>query len=161
MRRLAFAVGSRREPDEFPTGIAWSRRPVTLRAFGREANRVAAVASSLTELFAPELMAERLAAWEEHYPWIDKDALAYFRRRVTRASQDAGEALEFVVAHATTEERQNRCLEALIKKTDILWHILDCLHDAYVVRNDHEPHSELISRLALRASQSGLLLMGW
>ena len=142
-RRLAVAVGL---DEETLTSLRQVLPGVRLAcdgyvAFVREATLVEAVASSLTELFAPELMARRLAAWEQHYPWIEREALGYFRRRVTRASQDAGEALEFVIAHATTEEQQSRCLEALIKKTEILWHILDCLHDAYVVRNDHESHS--------------------
>ena len=142
-RRLAVAVGL---DEDTVTSFRHVLPGVRLAcdgyvAFVREASLVEAVASSLTELFAPELMTRRVAAWEQHYPWVDREAMGYFRRRVTRASKDAGEALEFVVTHATTPEQQHRCLEALVKKTDILWHILDCLHAAYVVRNDHESHS--------------------
>ena len=91
-----------------------------------------AVALSLTELFAADLMSKRIAVWEEHYPWVDQNALAYFRTRVSRASLDCKEALEFVLTHATTYDLQERCVKALIAKTQILWHILDCLSLAYI-----------------------------
>ncbi|HEY2366122.1 MAG TPA: pyrroloquinoline-quinone synthase PqqC, partial [Polyangiaceae bacterium] len=51
----------------------------------RERPLVEAVASSLTEFFSPDIMARRIVAWEQHYPWVDGDTLAYFRTRVTRA----------------------------------------------------------------------------
>ncbi len=102
-------------------------------SFVRDATLLEAVASSLTELFAPDLMAKRLAAWERHYPWVDREALDYFRARVPRATRDAGDALAFVVSHATTVEQQSQCLAALIRKTDILRHVLDCLYARYVM----------------------------
>jgi pyrroloquinoline-quinone synthase len=95
--------------------------------FVREATLVEAVASSLTELFAPDIMQRRIAAWEQHYPWIGGDALAYFRSRVPRANRDSQEAVAFVVAEARTAELQERCVAALVKKTEILWHLLDCV----------------------------------
>jgi pyrroloquinoline-quinone synthase len=58
--------------------------------------------------------------------------LAYFRGRVTRARQDSEEAIDFAVRHATTYELQERCVAALIRKTEILWHLLDCAYAAYV-----------------------------
>jgi pyrroloquinoline-quinone synthase len=88
---------------------------------------VAAVASSLTEFFAPDLMSKRIAAWERHYPWIDGEALAYFRGRVPRARRDSEEAIDFVVREATTRALQEACVAALIQKTEILWHMLDCI----------------------------------
>ena len=100
--------------------------------FVREAPLVEAVASSLTELFAPDLMSARLAAWARHYPWIDPAALEYFRGRVSRAAQDSDEALDFVLSHAVTYESQTACVAALIRKTQILWRLLDSLHAAYV-----------------------------
>jgi pyrroloquinoline-quinone synthase len=93
----------------------------------REASLVEAVASSLTEFFAPDLMQRRIAAWERHYPWIGAEALDYFRSRVPRASRDAEEAMAFVVAHAPTVELQDGCVAALIRKTEILWHLCDCV----------------------------------
>jgi len=100
--------------------------------FVRESSLLEAVASSLTELFAPTLMAQRIEAWEQHYPWIKAAALGYFQMRISRANSDAKQAIEFVAQHATTYELQERCVRALIKKTEILWHILDCLYAAYV-----------------------------
>jgi pyrroloquinoline-quinone synthase len=97
----------------------------------RSRSLVEAVASSLTEFFAPDLMARRIDAWETHYPWIEREALGYFRSRLPRARRDAEEALSFVVRHATTPELEQRCVEALVRKTEILWHLLDCVHAAY------------------------------
>ena len=98
----------------------------------RERSLVEAVASSLTEFFAPDLMSRRVLAWEQHYPWVSPDMLAYFRSRVPRARRDSEEAIDFVIRHATTHELQARCVAALIRKTEILWHLLDCTYAAYV-----------------------------
>ncbi len=95
--------------------------------FVREASLVEAVASSLTECFAPDLMRRRISAWEQHYPWIPADALDYFRARVARARGDADEALAFVVEQARSRGEQERCVAALVRKTEILWHLLDCV----------------------------------
>ncbi len=100
--------------------------------FVRHASLVEAVASSLTELFAPDLMSARLAAWERHYPWVDRSALEYFRARISRAADDSDEALSFVLDHAVSHESQMRCVAALIRKTEILWRLLDSLYDASV-----------------------------
>ncbi len=99
---------------------------------------VEAVASSLTEFFAPDLMSKRIAAWEQHYDWVKKDTLDYFRSRVPRARRDSLEAVDFVVANAATYELQVRCVQALVKKTEILWHLLDCVEAAYIT-NSSEP----------------------
>ncbi len=101
-------------------------------ALVRDRSLVEAVASSLTEFFAPDLMSRRIAAWEQHYPWVSRDMLDYFRSRVPRARRDADEAMDFVVRHAGTYELQSRCVAALVRKTEILWHLLDCVHAAYV-----------------------------
>lgn len=93
---------------------------------------VEAVASSLTEFFAPDLMSRRILAWEKHYPWVSPDVLGYFRSRVTRARDDSAQAIAFVLENAKTYAEQQRCVDALIRKTEILWHLLDCLYAAYV-----------------------------
>jgi len=98
----------------------------------RERSLLEAVASSLTEFFAPDLMSRRILAWQEHYPWVDEAMLAYFRSRVPRARFDSEEAIAFVVAGASTFELQERCVAALIRKTEILWHLLDCVQHAYI-----------------------------
>ena len=96
----------------------------------RESPLVVAVASSLTEFFAPDLMSKRITAWETHYPWVAAAGLGYFRTRVTRARRDSEQAVTFVVANARTREVQEACVGALIRKTEVLWHLLDCVQQA-------------------------------
>src|SRR2546423_11009828 len=72
-----------------------------------------AVASSLTELFAPDLMAKRLEAFERYYPWVKKQGLEYFQNRLSQAPRDSGEALKLTFKHCTTREAQNEAVEAL------------------------------------------------
>ena len=88
---------------------------------------VEAVASSLTESFAPDLMSRRIEAWEKHYPWVRAEVLEYYRTRVTRARRDSEQAIGFVCRNAVTHDLQQSCVAALVRKTEILWHILDCL----------------------------------
>lgn len=96
----------------------------------RSRSLLEAVASSLTETFAPDIMQTRIAAWEKHYPWVTAECLAYFRTRVTRARRDGNEALEWVIRRATTSELQEECVDALVTKTQILWAMLDAIEAA-------------------------------
>ena len=96
----------------------------------RESPLVVAVASSLTEFFAPDLMSKRIAAWEKHYPWVAAAGLEYFKIRVKRARDDSHEAIDFVTRNANTRELQDACVAALVRKTEILWHLLDCVQAA-------------------------------
>jgi len=91
-----------------------------------------AVASSLTELFAPTLMARRLPAFEEHYPWVQKEGLEYFRSRLIQAPRDVEYGLGYVITHCTTRELQERAVAVLTLKCHILWSLLDAVHFAYV-----------------------------
>ncbi len=91
-----------------------------------------AVASSLTELFAPVLMADRIVVLEKLYPWLDSRGLDYFRGRLVQAPRDSDFGLQYVVEHALTRESQDRCAEALTIKCHILWGLLDAIHYAYV-----------------------------
>jgi pyrroloquinoline-quinone synthase len=99
--------------------------------FVRQKSLLEAVASSLTELFAPDLMTTRIAAWEKHYPWVTAETLAYFRARVPRAPRDSDEALAYVLEHATTDEHEALCVRAVETKCDILWALLDAVALAY------------------------------
>ena len=92
---------------------------------------VQAVASSLTELFAPDLMAQRLAAFEKYYTWIDPDGLTYFRNRLHQAPRDSEHALEVVLEHCRTEEAQQAAFDALAFKNDVLWSVMDAIDRAY------------------------------
>jgi pyrroloquinoline-quinone synthase len=102
--------------------------------FARTRPWVEAVASSLTELFAPDLMAERLAAFERHYSWIDPQGLAYFRARLTQAPRDSEHALEVVTEHCRTPDQQAAAVAALSFKCDVLWSVLDAIDRAYANR---------------------------
>ena len=99
--------------------------------FARTRPWVEAVASSLTELFAPDLMAERIAAFERWYPWMDAEGLAYFRARLRQAPRDAEHALEVVTERCRSVEEQERAVGALAVKNDILWSVLDAIDRGY------------------------------
>ncbi|GAB6903413.1 pyrroloquinoline-quinone synthase PqqC [Kineosporia succinea] len=99
--------------------------------FARNRPWTEAVASSLTELFAPDLMAERLAAFEKYYQWIDPEGLAYFRARLEQAPRDSEHALEIVTTHCLTEESQGAAIGALSFKCDVLWSLMDAIGQAY------------------------------
>lgn len=100
--------------------------------FVREKSLLEAVASSLTELFAPTLHKTRIAALLEHYPFANDRTLAYFRTRLVQAPEDVAYGLAYVLRHADTREKQDLCLAALAFKTDVLWAQLDALNHAYV-----------------------------
>ena len=90
-----------------------------------------AIASSLTELFAPDLMTARLAAFEKFYSWIDARGLDYFRRRVTQARRDSDEALAITLEYCNTRELQREAVRALEFKCDVLWSMLDAIQHGY------------------------------
>lgn len=100
--------------------------------FVREKSLLEAVASSLTELFAPAIIADRVAGMLASYDFVDAKTLSYFEARLTQAPRDSDFALDYVKREATTPERQQAVLAALVFKCDVLWAQLDALHHAYV-----------------------------
>jgi pyrroloquinoline-quinone synthase len=100
--------------------------------FVREKSLLEAVASSLTELFAPDLHRTRIDALLAHYSFANDATLAYFRTRLSEAPEDVAFGLNYVIRQARTHEEQERCVAALRFKTDVLWAQLDALHHAYV-----------------------------
>ena len=86
-----------------------------------------AIASSLTELFAPDLMANRLAAFEKHYTWVRPTGFDYFRRRVTQARVDSEEGLALTLQYCNTRQLQDQAIGALSFKCDVLWSMLDSI----------------------------------
>jgi pyrroloquinoline-quinone synthase len=90
-----------------------------------------AVASSLTELFSRDLIALRMERLREHYPWLS-GGLDYFEARLYQAPEDARFALNYVYEHAYTRQEQEKVIQALRDKCDILWAQLDALYFAYV-----------------------------
>ncbi len=100
--------------------------------FVRDRTPLEAIASSLTELFAPNLHEERISGMLKHYSFVNPDIMSYFSRRLTQAPRDANFALDYVKRHATTPAERRAVCEALIFKTNVLWAQLDALHHAYV-----------------------------
>jgi pyrroloquinoline-quinone synthase len=99
-------------------------------AFVESHDLLTSVASSLTELFAGDIMAVRIEAFEKHYRWVSEEGLRYFRSRTGQAPRDAAGGLRFVLENATCGEDQGRCLAALEEKCDILWSLLDAVETA-------------------------------
>jgi pyrroloquinoline-quinone synthase len=89
-----------------------------------------AVASSLTELFAPDLMATRAAAFRQHYTWIPAWGLQYFESRITLARKDSEDGLSTTLAYCDTPALQRAAVEALAEKCRILWAMLDAIAQA-------------------------------
>jgi len=90
-----------------------------------------AVASSLTELFSRDLITLRMDAFRRHYPWLS-GGLDYFEARLDQAPTDAQFAFQFVADHAGTYAEQEKAIQALREKCEILWAQLDSLYYAYV-----------------------------
>ncbi|MDE2515455.1 MAG: pyrroloquinoline-quinone synthase PqqC [Rhodospirillales bacterium] len=100
--------------------------------FVRERSMLEAVASCLTELFSPQIISERMSGMLAHYDFITPDIMAYFDQRPPQAERDAQFALDWVTRHARTAEQQQRVVDTLAFKCDVLWSMLDALHYAYV-----------------------------
>lgn len=98
--------------------------------FCRLGSPLEAVAASLTELSAPDLMRTRIDAFERHYPWIEPHGLAYFRTRISQGRRDSDEALGLVLGWARTRDDQERAVAALRFKCDVLWSLLDAVDRA-------------------------------
>jgi pyrroloquinoline-quinone synthase len=100
--------------------------------FVREKTLLEAIASSLTELFSPTIIGERVAGMLAGYSFVTRETLAYFDKRPPQANRDSAFALAYVRQHATTPETQRAVLDALLFKCDVLWSMLDALEHAYV-----------------------------
>jgi pyrroloquinoline-quinone synthase len=111
-------------------------------AFVASHDLLESVASSLTELFAGDIMKVRIAAFEKHYPWVAAEGLRYFASRARQAPRDAAEGLRFVLREARTSADQERCLAALERKCDILWSLLDAIEAAHAAPR-LAPHAQL------------------
>ena len=105
--------------------------------FVRDRTPLEAIASSLTELFAPNLHEERISGMLKHYDFINPAVMTYFQRRLDQAPRDADFALRYVREHARTPEERQAVCDALTFKTDCLWVQQDALYHAYV--NGHVP----------------------
>jgi coenzyme PQQ biosynthesis protein C len=100
--------------------------------FVREKTLLEAIASSLTEMFSPVIISERMAGMLANYSFITRETLSYFDKRPPQAQRDADFALNYVKQNARTPEQQQAVLAALEFKCDVLWSMLDALYYAYV-----------------------------
>jgi pyrroloquinoline-quinone synthase len=97
-----------------------------------------AACASLSEMFAPQAHQDRLNTWPRHYPWIDSAGLDYFRSRLSQAQRDVQQGLALTLAHFTTRPQQERALEILRFKLDVLWSLLDAVQSHYCgAASDH------------------------
>ncbi len=130
--KLAEAVGLSREAvlDErhLVPGVRFSVDAYV--NFARTRPWIEAVAASLTELFAPDLMKERIEAFEQRYDWIDNNGLTYLRNRLVQGPRDANQAIDIVAQYCRSREQQERAIAALVFKCDVLWSMLDAIHHA-------------------------------
>jgi pyrroloquinoline-quinone synthase len=135
--RLAEAVGLRRdEVESFSQLLPGVRFAVDAYVnFARRAPWPEAVCSSLTELFAPEIHKQRLAGWPDHYPWIDLSGLHYFQSRVSLARRDVEFGLAVTLERFKTRAQQERALEILQFKLDVLWQMNDAMALRYGVKS--------------------------
>ncbi|MGB7181217.1 MAG: pyrroloquinoline-quinone synthase PqqC [Burkholderiaceae bacterium] len=103
--------------------------------FARQRPWQEAVCASLTELFAPAIHKERLATWPQHYPWIEPEGLQYFRNRVSQARRDVEHGLAVTLQYFDTRARQERALNILKFKLDILWQMNDAMGIKYGIND--------------------------
>jgi len=102
--------------------------------FARHAPWEEAVCASLTELFAPAIHQQRLANWPERYPWIDRAGLEYFQSRIAGARRDVEFSRSFTLERFMTRVAQERALEVLQFKLDVLWQMNDAMAQRYGVQ---------------------------
>jgi len=133
--RLAEAVGlTRLQVESLGDVVPGMRFAVDAYVnFARRAPWQEAVCASLTELFAPEIHKQRLASWPEHYPWIDPAGLKYFQSRVSLARRDVEFGLALTLDRFRSRAAQERALEVLQFKLDVLWQMNDAMAQAYGV----------------------------
>jgi len=100
--------------------------------FVRGKTLLEAIASSLTELFSPQIISERIDGMLKSYDFVTAETLAYFSQRPPLAERDSRFALDYVKRHARTPDEQQLVLAALEFKCGVLWAMLDALYHAYV-----------------------------
>jgi coenzyme PQQ biosynthesis protein C len=139
--KLTDGVGLRREDVVSLRGLL----PATRYAvdayvhFVRERSLLEAIASSLTELFSPVIISERIQGMLANYDFVTPDTMAYFNKRPPQAERDSAFALDYVKRNAISEPDQRSVIAALEFKCDVLWSMLDALYHAYVAPKHPPP----------------------
>jgi pyrroloquinoline-quinone synthase len=131
--RLGVALGVPREEMEDERHVLPAVRLIceSYVWFCKSKPWIESVASSLTELFAPKIHQQRIESFPRHYPWIPPEALDYFKSRLVQAPRDVKHGLGLVQKHCTTVETQRKAFEALAYKIEMLWSLIDTIHNAY------------------------------
>ena len=111
-------------------------------SFVKEKTLLEGVTSSLTELFAPKIHKERIVGMLENYDFINDITMAYFKKRVDQATDDADFVLNYALNNCSTRKEQESVCEALKFKTDVLWVMQDALFHSYI--NGHVPPGAFI-----------------
>lgn len=134
--RLGLAVGLSREEIEDQRHVLPAVRFAVdaYVNFARRAPWQEAMCSSLTELFAPKIHQERLSTWPQHYPWIEPIGLQYFRNRLTQARRDVEQGLRVTLDYFQGPQAEQRALDILKFKLDVLWVMNDAMAQAYGVQ---------------------------
>jgi pyrroloquinoline-quinone synthase len=132
--RLAEAVGLTRDQteslEEVLPGVRFAVEAYV--NFARRAPWPEAICASLSELFAPQIHEQRLANWPQHYPWIDPAGLHYFQSRVGLARRDVEFGLAFTLERFATRALQERALDIVKFKLDVLWQMSDAMALRYM-----------------------------
>ncbi|MDT8407274.1 MAG: pyrroloquinoline-quinone synthase PqqC [Methylococcales bacterium] len=100
--------------------------------FARRSDWHEAASSSLTELFAPKIHQQRLDNWPTHYPWVEEQGYQYFRKRLSEARRDVEHGLEITLDWYQTRAQQERMLDILKFKLNVLWTMADAMYLAYI-----------------------------
>tara|TARA_B100000886_G_C20416108_1_gene489340 strand:+ start:1066 stop:1854 length:789 start_codon:yes stop_codon:yes gene_type:complete len=108
----------------------------------KEKSLLEGVTSSLTELFAPKIHKERIVGMLENYNFINDITMAYFKKRVDQATDDADFVLNYALENSKTRQEQENVCNALKFKTDVLWVMQDALYHSYI--NGHIPPGAFI-----------------
>lgn len=106
--------------------------------FARNAPWQEAVCSSLTELFAPKIHQQRLDTWPENYPWIEQQGLKYFQNRLSQARRDVDHGLALTLEHFNTPQLQQRAIEIVTFKCQVLWSMLDAMTTYYGIGEEND-----------------------
>ncbi len=114
--------------------------------------------SSLTEMFAPTIHKQRISSWPDKYPWIDDNGLDYFKNRIKEAHRDVEHGLQITLDHFTTVEQQQKAVQILQFKLDVLWTMLDAMYLAYV--ENMPPYFNVESRFSTATPASAASASG-
>ena len=99
--------------------------------------------------------ASRIESFPKHYPWIGPEGLDYFRMRLTEARRDVQHGLQVTLDYFKTRAQQQRALDILEFKLDVLWTMLDAMYMAYISQRNPATAQEICPDRSLRHTVRG------